>query len=70
MGLIPDPTQPDHTQVQNDWDTRDRPRLPQALESQCTDNLAGSRRDASAEREMRALIGLIAPPLCALFREP
>src|SRR5687767_745800 len=67
MDLVPDATQPDHTQVHDALATLDGPRHPRTLAPLRQDDRAGGLRDAGAQGYMLVLGGLIAHPWRTLF---
>jgi hypothetical protein len=67
MHVIPDTTQPNHTQVHDDVPTRNRPRHSRAFEPLRQDDLARGLRKARPARELLALGALRAHPLRARF---
>ena len=67
MHVIPDTTQPNHTQVHDHLPTRHRPRHSRAFEPLRQDDLARGLRPARPARSLLALVALRAHPLRARF---
>src|ERR687884_612580 len=68
IDCIPDATQPDHPQVQDDLSALFGPRHPRTLEPLCEHNLARGLCDARADGQVLASVGLVVHPTSALFQ--
>jgi hypothetical protein len=63
MDGLPDPTEPEHAQVQDDLSPRERPRPPRTLEALGAHRLARSLRDAGAAGQALAAIVPLPHPM-------
>ena len=66
MHIIPDATEPNDAEVQDDLAASSRPRHPRALESLREDHFAGRLGDPTADGQMLPPVGLIPHPPTAL----
>ena len=67
MDGLPDPTEPEHSQVQDDLSPRERPRHPRTLEALGEHRLARGLRDAGADGQALAARVPIPHPMGTFF---
>lgn len=67
MDVLPDTTEPEHAESQDDWAAGDRPSHPRAFEPLRADNFTGRLGDPAANGHVLASVGLLAHPTPALF---
>jgi hypothetical protein len=68
MDVLPDATEPDHPEVQDDLAASERPRHARALEPLGEHRFTGGLRNAGAKRKALAAVVPIAPPMRPLLQ--